>query len=185
MTIPTGVKMLIQRKLIEGDLQALEKVYKQTFSKVYGLCMTYVKDEDVAADMVQETYLKMWRGRRNISRELSLEQQLFVIAKNVIFDHFRKKATEEKLLHQYSENLREERETESEEQQIQKINLLISRLPEKQRQVVEMSKFQGLTYEEIANELNISKHTVSSHFSAAMKFLRSHLRLLLLCLWLT
>lgn len=142
--------------------------------------MTYVKDEDLAADLVQETYLKMWRGRKRISREIVLEQQLFVLAKNVIIDHFRKKATEEKLLHQYAENLDEAREMDSREDQIQRINLLIRKLPEKQRQVVEMAKFKGYTYQEIADELNISKHTVSSHFSAAMKFLKAHLKLLLL-----
>lgn len=180
MTIPTGANMVIQKRLIEGDPHALEKVYKETFSKVYGLCMTYVKDEDQAADLVQETYLKMWRGRKNISLELSLEQQLFVIAKNVVFDHFRKKATEEKLLTVYHSDLHEESEPMYREQQIEEINRLIQKLPLKQRQVIEMAKFQGLTYEEIAKELNISKHTVSSHFSSAMKFLKSNLKLLLL-----
>ena len=53
-----------------------------------------------------------------------------------------------------------------------KINKSVSKLPKKQQIIFKMYRFDGLTYEEIATSLNISKNTVSSHLNSAMSFLK-------------
>jgi len=175
--------MFLAKRLIDGDSTALEKIYTLYFSRVYGLCFKYVKDEQITSDLVQDIFLKLWNNRKNVSLEIPIDQQLFVITKNVVFDHFRKKSTEEKMLFQYTHGLGNEvtEDDDNKALKLKKINALIQNLPEQQRKVVEMAKLQGLTYEEIGNELNISRHTVSSHFTVAMKYLRKNLEILLIC----
>lgn len=170
--------MLIQKQIIQGDSKALGKIYQIHFPKVFRVCMSYVKNETVAADLVQEVFLKLWRNREKISLEVPLEQQLFQITKNIVFDHLRKQALEAKLLMQYDPSSITTEAADRKEKRLREIDALIKKLPQKQRQVLEMAKFHGLTYEEIAKELGISKYTVSNHFSAAMKFLRSRTHLL-------
>jgi len=172
--------MNIQARLIQGERAALEKVYRLYFKKVFSICRRYSGEETLASDLAQEVFLKLWRNRENISPDLPMEQQLFVLSKNLVLDHLRKKLGEEKMLREYPlppEDSLAGDEEEEKQRQLQKLTAAIRLLPEKQREVFEMSRFQGLTYDEIAAELGISRHTVSSHFSMAMKFLKKHLQL--------
>ncbi|MBE7641374.1 sigma-70 family RNA polymerase sigma factor [Salegentibacter sp. BLCTC] len=170
---------MLQKKLKNGDSKALEEIYNLYFSKVYAVAIKFVKNESVALDLVQDSFLKIWKNRSSINLELPLDQQLYVITKNVVFDHFRKKVNEEKLLREYKLHQEQARNptTSSENDQLKKLNGLLEQLPKRQQEIFKLIKFQGYTYNEVASKLGISKHTVSSHFSTAMKFLKKNSRL--------
>lgn len=173
-----GLRML-QRKLRAGDSKALEEIYNLYFPKVYAVAIKFVKNETVALDLVQDSFLKIWRNRKNINLDIPLDQQLYVITKNVVFDYFRKKVNEENLLNEYRLYQEQTQDTVSSNKngQIKKLNSLLEQLPKRQQEIFKLIKFEGLSYSEVASTLGISKHTVSSHFSTAMKFLKKNIQL--------
>lgn len=175
---------MLQARLKDGDRQALAKAYQLYYEKTYALAFRYTGSANISSDVVQDTFLKLWSNRSNISLELPLEQQVFVIAKNVLYDSFRKRVREEKLLESYNENIavEDQRSEEFRDKRISKIYSIIDKLPPRQKEIFELSRFQGLTYEEIGEKLNLSKHTVSSHISAALKTIKNQLSILLILL---
>jgi len=169
--------MPLQSQLINGNINALEKVYRMHFKKVYLLVQKYINDDFSVDDIVQEVFLKLWTNRNKISKELPIEQQLFTITKNIVFNHFRKKINERKLLSTY-ENINNTLINDDNDDEISKrlsqVKKLVKKLPKKQRKVFKMYRFEGLTYQEIATSLNISKNTVSNHLNTAMSFIKKN-----------
>jgi len=163
-------------KLKEGKIVILQQVYTLYFDKVYRFCYSYTKNRDLAMDISQEVFLKIWRNRQNIAEDIPLEQQLFVISKNLIFDYFRRKVKEQEVLLSYKQALTIESTDDSEVKEIRlkKIYSCIDQLPKKQQKVIKMHRFQGLTYEEISEILNISVNTVSAHISSGMRFIKKN-----------
>lgn len=171
--------MSIQSQLINGDINVFEDVYRLYFKKVYHVVRKYINDDGLIDDFTQEVFLKLWKNKKNISTELSIEHQLFTITKNVVFNHFRKKANELKFLAHYRKDTNYSILNDDEKnRRIQKIHDLVNKLPKKQKKVFKMYRFQGLTYEEIAQFLNISKNTVSSHLSTATNFIKNKINIL-------
>jgi RNA polymerase sigma-70 factor (ECF subfamily) len=170
--------MQLNEGLKNGSMSSFEKVYKLHFKKVYGISLKYLRDECIASDITQDVFLKLWRNRAKISMEHTLDQQLFVIAKGIIIDHFRKVASEEKLLCDFKES--DVSETKDEQyanaEKLRKIYKTIEDLPQKRKEIFKMLKFQGLTYDEISEKLGISPNTVSNHITAAIKEIRERLR---------
>lgn len=112
---------------------------------------------------------------RKLSEELTLDHQLFVITKGIVIDYLRKKVREEKLLYDYQTTLEEpEEDTKNDlrNSRLRKMYSIIETMPKRQQVVFKMIRLEGFTYDEVAERLNISKNTVSNHFTAAMKFLR-------------
>ncbi|MCF6348366.1 MAG: sigma-70 family RNA polymerase sigma factor [Flavobacteriaceae bacterium] len=168
--------MSIQSKLIKGDISALEEVYRLHYKKVYHVIRKYINDDSLIDDITQEVFLRLWRNKDSISTQIPIEQQLFTLTKNLVFNHFRKKTNELKFLTQYKVNNNHNitNDEDDKNKQLKKINDLVDKLPKKQQEVFKMYRFQGLTYEEIAQILNVSKNTVSSHLSTAMSFIKKN-----------
>jgi len=168
----------IQSKLIKGDINALEEVYRLHYKKVYHVIRTCINDVSLIDDIAQEVFIRLWKNKDDICTQLTIEQQLFTITKNLVFNHFRKKTNELKFLIQYRVNNNHNTTNDDEvekNKRLQKINDLVDKLPEKQQKIFKMYRFQGLTYEEIAQILNVSKNTVSSHLNTATESIKKTL----------
>ena len=168
--------MPLKSKLINGDINAFESVYRLHFQKVYSVVKKYIKNDTAVDDITQDVFLKLWLYRNKITKDLPIEQQLFTITKNIVFNHFRKKLNEKKLLSTYQilNTVENNNEDNHSSKQLKEIQLLIKKLPKKQRTVFKMYRFEGLTYQEIAISLNISKNTVSNHLNTAMNFIKKN-----------
>ncbi|ETN96429.1 RNA polymerase sigma factor [Zhouia amylolytica] len=173
--------MSVQSKLIIGDIKTFERVYNKYFDQVYSVILRYTRDETFADDLLQEVFIKLWNNKAKVSEDLTIEHQIFVITKNVVLNHLKKSVREKRLIADYKVTLMSSfanHHTFSEER-LNKLKNLIDSLPEKQQQVFKMHKLEGLSYEEIAQSLKISKNTVSSHLSAAVKSLKKNNLLLI------
>ncbi|MCI2227625.1 sigma-70 family RNA polymerase sigma factor [Polaribacter sp. MSW13] len=166
--------MSLQIEIMNGNKYALEKAYRLHFKKVFSVARKYAGNDAEVEDIVQEVFLKLWRNRANISTELSIEHQLFVITKGLVLNSLREKVNRQKLLLKF----KVERENDAiqvedfSKKRLTKINNTVSKLPKKQQIIFKMYRYEGLTYDEIATSLGISKNTVSSHLNSAMSFLK-------------
>jgi RNA polymerase sigma-70 factor (ECF subfamily) len=149
-------------------------------SQYNGLCnyaFSYLKDEDLAQDVVQTAFVNAWEKREQLMDSGHPERWLLRVVKNKAIDRLRKGkrvvGMEEEMLEQ-PDNSSTEEDTHTE--LLRHAHWAISRLPEKTRAVFLLSRQQGLTYKEIAEEMDISPKTVENQMSRALRLLREALQ---------
>ena len=156
---------------IDGNNQAFDELLNRSEEKIFTYIMYMVKNEDLANDLFQETYLKVITKLQNgqYTNSGKFSWWLTRIAHNVVIDHFRAEKSE-KIVDAPKENelsnlksasvLDDNRETQlSNEQVLRDVKKLMESLPENQRDVVYMRFFQELSFKEIAEQTNVSINT--------------------------
>jgi len=137
-----------------------------------GFAYQYVEDHDISEDIVQEVFSKIWNNSEEIDIRTNVKSYLFGAVRNACLNHLRhEKVKEIHIREARHEVIDGEAFLEMDELQ-QKINTALDQLPEKRRQIFELSRFEGKKYYEIAEELNISVKTVETQMSRALKVMR-------------
>ena len=166
--------------LRDGDQQAFEYLFECYHAKLFIYCFRFVKSKDLADEIVQETFIKVWNFRERIDLQYTFHALLFKIAFNSILDFQRKVARDaslqkEMLLHiQQSHNRTEDELIYQDLERLSK--QAIEQMPEQQRLVFEMSRNKGMSHEEIATTLGISPNTVKVHIFNSLKHIRNFLQ---------
>ena len=171
--------------LQKGDKRSFEKVFLEFSDVLYHLSLQYVQKEEIAEEMVQDAFVKLWDIRENINDNKNLKNFLYTITKNNCLNYLRSQKTIlqtkqdlkyiEMQLNYDALNLLASDNLEFEELQ-NKIETAINKLPEDIQTVFIMSRFEDLKYKEIANKLNISQKTVEARMSKALAILRTDLK---------
>ncbi|MBV6644798.1 MAG: RNA polymerase sigma-70 factor [Cyclobacteriaceae bacterium] len=151
-------------------------VYEQYHQRVFGFILSLTNDREQAKDILQEVFIKVWEElqRREIEH---IESLLFTISKNKVIDIARKekvrKIYRETQANRQSINVTEQtvdfRETK------ERVDAAIRSLPPKRREIFTLSRFEGKSYQEIADHMKISKNTVEVQMVKALKYMRSAL----------
>ena len=169
---------------IDGNNRAFDELLSRNQDKIFTYIMYVVKDEDLANDLFQETFLKVITKLQNgqYSDTGKFSWWLTRIAHNVVIDHFRAQKSS-KIVEAPKDNdlsnLRSDavqnlsRESELNNQQVMEdIKRLVEALPESQRDVVNMRFFQDLSFKEIAEQTNVSINTSLGRMRYALINLR-------------
>lgn len=145
------------------------------FRKAYSL----VRDEAVAKDMVQEVMIELWVKKEDINLKTSLSAYLHKAIANRTLNYIR-----DNKLHVFDELVKEERPVREQihselfaEEMRMSVDEVIEGLPERCRIIFLLSRWDGLSYKEIANELGISIKTVENQVSKALKRIRNTISL--------
>lgn len=173
---------------MELDISAFEALFKLHYSS---LCLTAIRitgDKAIAEDMVQEVFLQVWKKRETIQIESSLKAYLHksVIHQSLNYHRQQKALIERQQIH----FLDRDEDINPIEQQIfskdtqTKIDQVINCLPEGCRRVFVLSRFEQMSYKQIASTLNISVKTVENQMVKALKVLRAHLLVLIFIFFL-
>lgn len=178
------------RRLNRGDKEAFTSLYEQNVDGVYRFLSHLLKDEELAEDLTQFTFMQIWIHRKEISYRKNLTAYLYVIARNAAYKEFRKQVVAET----YADTVIKEDENCERENYgrvdfkaiSQEIRRCIEGLPESRRQIYMMSRFEGLKSSEIAERLGISVSTVDVQLSRARATLRKNIsRMLVAFLFLS
>lgn len=165
--------------LHEGNEIAFEKLYHLYSGRLLGYLVKLVKSEQVASELLQDVFVKIWNNRQNIDSGQSFRSYLFRITENIVFDFFRKAARDKKLQvklisSSYLEYTHvEENLCLKESEKI--LNDIINLLPPKRRRVFQLIKIEERSYDEVSHLLSISTSTISDHIVKATKFIREQL----------
>lgn len=130
-------------------------------------------DSELATDIVQDIFLKVWEKPIDVT-SISIKPLLYKMAKDSLFDHFRKN----KVANKYIERLKLEFNTSTPDEILEYKELkeqyetCLTDLSEKQRSVFLMSRKESLTYKEIGERLSISVKAVEKRMSQALKVLK-------------
>ncbi|EHQ25163.1 RNA polymerase sigma-70 factor [Mucilaginibacter paludis] len=168
-------------KYLEGIRNKEHSAFTSLYRKYYKVLVLasdkYVKEIDVAKEIVQDVFLKMWEQPFELDNEASIKSYLYRSAINSSLNHIKR----EKNISQHHLKIANDVTYDSLEDlhAEQELKILIYNeielLPAQCKKVFKLSRFEGLKYREIAVLLNISEKTVENHMIKALKTLRERL----------
>ena len=150
-----------------------DDLFRYNYRPLCLYALHYLQDVDLSEDVVQESYAALWEKLQEGAHILNRKSYLYMMVRNRCLDHLRKKGIPTESLKPYDtygiiddDGAQERSQTEA------KLWTAMEALPEKCREVFILSKRDGLKYEEIAEELNLSVNTVRNQISKALKVLK-------------
>lgn len=170
----------IVTRLKGGDDKAFEQLYQLYSGFLLRYIMKLVKSDFYAAELLQDTFIKLWSNRKNIDPHKSFRSYLFRIAENNVYEFFRKAARDKKIQSEIIKSASdvyqhvEENLFAKENEQI--LQEAIDLLSPKRRQIFQLIKIEERSYDEVSTLLNISVSTINDHIVKATKFIRENLK---------
>ncbi len=162
--------------LKKGDRQIFEELFHRYYAELCHYALRFVPDEDTAEEIVQELFFRMWEKREQVKINTSIESYLFIALRNLAMNYISSRKIHDRYRQfeaQQSKTGLEFPTDALEEEDMQRImKQAVAMLPEKRRQIFELSRFEHLKYEEIAKKLNVSVKTVETHMSKSLSQLR-------------
>lgn len=175
----SSIDSLFWRIAIQDDEIAFRTLFFQFFSPLCVFAHRYIDSWETCEDIVQETFFKIWKNRKNIVINTSSRNFLITSVKNTCIDYLRKQETEQNWQQKEIENNTSwytSGDIYSTIELEQMLSAALAKLPDNIRIVFEKNRFEGMTYSQIAAEHNISVKTVESYITKALKHLRIELK---------
>jgi RNA polymerase sigma-70 factor (ECF subfamily) len=162
--------------LDDVGLKNFEKLFKDHFAALCGFAMKYISDLDEARGVVHEVFVAVWEKYDSLPAGTNHRGYLYTAVRNRCLNYIRDHKKHVMLDRVPEHELMEENTTLETSELEKQIYSGIESLPEKCREIFELSRLEGLKYAQIAEKLGISVKTVEAQMSKALNVLRAHLK---------
>ena len=169
----------LMQEIKADNMFAFDVLYKKYCKRVYKFGHSILKSPEDSENLMQDVFLSLWENRHKVEKDSSIKSYIFTIVYNSAISVIRKKAKES----QFVEYLKSIQEINIEPVNVEleyneltkKLDEIVKALPQRQKEVYQMHKVDGLKYSEIAERLHISVNTIENHMSRALKTIREKL----------
>lgn len=173
---PDKERQLLQ-STASGDQLAFHQLVDLHWSRVYYNTVRLVRSTQTAQEITQDIFLKIWKQRARLTEVQNFTAYINVAGRNQVISAMRKKLAE---TDSFPDELVEDKPAPDQQLQYKETHRLVMNgvacLPPQQQLTFTMSRMEGLSHEEIARTLGLSKNTVKGHIVLALNFLRTYLR---------
>jgi len=161
-----------------GDKTVFKKIFQEYQPRLYRFLWLKLRSVDLAEDLIQETFVRLWENRQGVKPEKNFDVYLFRIAANLVVDFLRaNKAKTHHIKNPDAVNAPHKTDSAAEFHQLREIvDEALSRLPEGPRTAFVLSRYEELSHKEVAEVMGISIRTVEKHIGQALQTLREHLQ---------
>jgi RNA polymerase sigma-70 factor (family 1) len=175
---PHEIRVLLQR-IAGGDEKAFGALFYAFVDKLTGYIVHITGSPEVAEEITQEVFLKVWQQRAALQAVENFDNYLFIISRNLTLTHLKKLARQQKLKTAYAEVLPLEERSAETKVDLATLQTLHTRavesLPPQQRKVYLLSREEGMTRMQIAEALGVGTETVKQHMKLALKAVRLYM----------
>jgi RNA polymerase sigma-70 factor (family 1) len=168
------------RGLLESNESTFRTIYDAYHRQVFSFAFYLTKSSDIAEEVVQEVFIRIWEKRAQLAPDTYLLAYLKKITQNLVMDIFRK-ANRDRSLQQHIYNYMSKLDQQGPDILLEKeLNLAyrqaLDRLPPQQKIIFTLSRDENLSYQQIADQLQLSRNTVRNHMAEAIKSVRHYIR---------
>lgn len=170
-------------RLKNGDRAAFDQFYENYCGHIYNFICTILYNRDLAEDLTQELFLKIWERRSEIDPENNFQAYIFLIARNLVYKESRRLLLNARFLNAMHGKLTDKDSSTEHALDLrftgEYYESLIEQLPPARKQIYLLRSKQGLSIREIARKLLLSEKTIENQLYQANLFLRSRIKGLL------
>lgn len=174
----TDTKLLTA--LANDDEQAFAALYHKYHQKLFYFVLNFTQSQQAAEDALQEVFVKIWAERKQLPAINNFNAWIFRVTKNHVLNGLRQMARETLILAEIARDMNPGAEDTYAILSYKDVHAVLKsgmdELPPQQKMVMELSRNEGLKYEEIGARLNISPLTVKKHAAQALQYLREKIR---------
>jgi RNA polymerase sigma-70 factor, ECF subfamily len=169
---------IIKPKQIRVEDEVLfKKFFLDHYDGMFRYCMTLVQNQADSEDIVQTVFTDFWQGKDNLIIHTSVQAYLYKSVFYMSMNRVKKSKVTDKYISSLSKM--DERTSSSDpaifQEVNEKVNEAINSLPEQCRKIFSLSRFEGMKYQQIADQLDLSVKTIENQMGKALKILRIHL----------
>ncbi len=166
-------------KLGAGEETAFNTLYKLYGNRIYNRLLKLTQSEQIADELLQDTFVILWNKRHTINPDLSIKSWLYKVAENEVYQLYRKIARDKKLqehivdtfIETYSHT--EEGIFYKESQEL--LSKAMEQLTPQRREAFKLCRIDGMSYQEAASKMGVSVSTVSNHLVQATSVVRDYI----------
>jgi len=163
-------------ELQKGSISVFELIFSRYHKRIYNFCLHLYQSPEEARETVQKVFVALWEQRTQVDENKSIASYLYAIARYMVYNEFKqqvyKRAAYDYLIANSSDFSNTTKDEVLYNELLSFLESVIERLPDRQREIFKLSRFKGLTYGQIANQLNITENTVDTQIRRALKFIR-------------
>ncbi|MEI7830977.1 MAG: RNA polymerase sigma-70 factor [Prolixibacteraceae bacterium] len=167
-------------RLKKDEKSALDDLFDYYYPRLFHFSKSILKIETEVDDILQEVFVKLWLNRQKIGNAETFNSYIFTITKNEVLNLIRTNLRNNSFKNElFQRSVAEEFQIQSqlEFKEVKSgIDQVVSQLPEKRRQIFILSRTEGFSNKEIAQQLNISEKTVEDHITHAIKKIKTSLK---------
>ncbi|MEQ9219130.1 MAG: RNA polymerase sigma-70 factor [Cyclobacteriaceae bacterium] len=177
----------LAKKISKGDQVAFKALFDQYHGKLFELARFYSKSDQVAEEVTNDVFVKIWNKRSKLTSIKQLESYLYIATKNETLTYLRNNKKELALMSINQVELSLKLQVQDAEHTFLDSELLkaleesIRNLPEKSGLVYRMVKEDNLSYKEVAKVLDLSVKSIEKHMGLALKRIRKDLSSYMSC----
>lgn len=167
----------LQNRLRRGDQGAFDTIFRAHYAGLVGVAERMVREREAAEEVVQDVFLEIWRRRDTLVIEETLRAYLYRATRNRALNRIRRQQLERKSQHllEATSSVAPTSEGAAEREIDDAVREAVASLPDRCREVFELSRGSGLKYTEIAAAMGISVKTVEAQMGKALRLLRERL----------
>lgn len=166
----------MQTAFDKNRASVFHEIYQNSFEQLFHFTQKLIKHIPLSEDIVQQSYLKLWQTDFEQDTLEDARKQLFTYARNLVIDYRRKEYVRQRFLLQMEvEHTSDSSKSLHTKEALQAIEAAIEEMPLKRKEIYKLSRNEGLTHEEIALQLSISRNTVNNQIASATEYLKARL----------
>ncbi len=177
--LPIGEQKILLKQMADGDIAAFRQIFNAYKNRLYAAAFKLTKSTYAAEEIVQEIFLTLWEKRSNLATVENPPAYIFTTAYNKTYRYLKKVAADGRLYQSLQRRIKKRNCNTQEELDVKEtqrlIDRLIDELPSQRRLIFRLSREDGLTHQQIAEQLAISPLTVKKQIVLALRHIRSSL----------
>jgi len=164
-----------------GNEVAFSQLFEKHRGKLFNYLLRVTKSKEITEEIIIDVFMKIWMGKELLPDVKNFEAFLCVVAKNKSMDFFRIAARDERLQKMVGNRITQEQENQTDNIILEKeyktiLEQALSKLSPQRKQIFYLSREQGLTHDQIAKHLNLSRNTVRNTMAETLKLIRLFLK---------